>query len=95
MYKFLASHIRYPDIAVQLEISGKVIIRFVVDEEGNIQNALVMKGIGAGCDEEAQRVVRSMPAWKPGMQGGIPVKVMYTLPINFQLPGKNKEKKQD
>lgn len=60
-------------------------MQFVVNEDGSIGNAIIKKGIGGGCNEEAIRVVMNMPKWKPGMQNGRPVKVYYTLPITFML----------
>lgn len=85
MYAFLSRNIRYPAAAKHSGISGKVLIRFVVNEDGKIYGAKVLRGIGGGCDEEALRVVNAMPAWSPGMQNGNPVKVYFTLPISFML----------
>ena len=62
-----------------------MLIRFVVNEDGSVSEATVMRGIGGGCDEEALKTVNSMPKWKPGKQNGIAVKVYFTLPINFVL----------
>ncbi len=85
LYKFVADNIRYPAQASRLGIQGLVYVTFIVDQEGQVQNASILKGIGAGCDEEAIRIVQSMPPWKPGKQRGRPVKVKYTLPIKFTL----------
>lgn len=85
MYAFLSRNIRYPAAAKNSGITGKVLIRFVVNEDGRIHDAKVLRGIGGGCDEEALRVVNAMPAWNPGMQNGNPVKVYFTLPISFML----------
>jgi protein TonB len=82
---FLAKNIKYPPIARENGIEGRVIITFVVDKNGNIKDIAVRKGIGGGCDEEAVRVVKSMPDWKPGKQNGKAVNVMYNLPVNFKL----------
>ncbi len=60
-------------------------VNFVVNEDGSISDVKVVRGIGRGCDEEAMRVVKMMPKWKPGRQKGEPVKVSYTLPISFRL----------
>ena len=68
-----------------MNIEGLVLVSFVVEKDGNISNASVLRGIGGGCDEEALRVVARMPAWKPGQQGGKPVRVRYTLPMRFKL----------
>lgn len=82
---FLRKNLQYPQMARDANVQGKVTLKFVVDEEGRVSNITVVKGIGSGCDEEAKRVVASMPPWKPGKQNGKPVKVYYNLPIRFQL----------
>lgn len=82
---YLQSNIKYPQMAKELEIQGKVIIEFVVETDGSVTNVTVKRGIGGGCDEEAVRVVKAMPKWKPGKQRGKPVRVRYTLPVTFQL----------
>lgn len=84
--QYLRDNIEYPEMAKSSGTSGKVVIKFVVNEDGSISNAHVLKGnIGGGCEEEALRVVNKMPRWKPGKQNGQPVKVYYTLPIRFVL----------
>src|SRR5690606_8781679 len=85
LYRFLAKHIRYPKEAAEHNISGKVFVQFVVNQNGAIRDVRVLKGLGYGIDEEAVRVVLSMPAWQPGLQHGFPVDVLFTLPLNFQL----------
>lgn len=80
----LQRNIRYPDIARKAGIEGRVYVQFVVDEQGNVNNPVVIRGIGGGCDEEALRAVRKAK-FKPGMQRGRPVKVRYSLPIVFKL----------
>lgn len=82
--KFLQQNIRYPEMAKQAGIDGRVFVQFVVNEKGNIDNVEVLKGIGGGCDEEAVRVVKLMK-WNPGKQRGKPVKVRMSLPIKFTL----------
>lgn len=82
---YLSSHLHYPDAARSQNIEGKVIIKFVVNEDGSVSDAKVSRGIGGGCDEEAVRVVSGMPKWKPGKHMGKAVKVYYTLPIRFTL----------
>ncbi len=76
--------IKYPEIARKAGVEGRVIIQFVVDESGNVSEPAVVRGIGAGCDEEALRVVRQAK-FKPGMQRGKAVKVKMSLPITFKL----------
>ena len=83
--EYLAKNISYPQMARDAGVSGRVVLKFVVDEEGKIGSIQVVKGIGSGCDEEAKRVVASMPPWKPGKSNGKAVKVYYTLPIKFTL----------
>ncbi|WP_167856811.1 energy transducer TonB [Hymenobacter aquaticus] len=82
--KFLRAKIQYPAAALSHGASGKVHVSFVVDEQGHILDAKVVKGLGYGLDEEALRLVRIMPWWNPGRVQGQPVKVAYTLPIVFR-----------
>lgn len=82
---YLSKNISYPQQARDAGISGRVVLKFVVDENGDIGGIQVVKGIGGGCDEEAKRVVAGMPKWKPGKSNGKAVKVYYTLPIKFAL----------
>jgi len=85
MYKYLSKNIKYPSAASRANVSGRVFLSFVVNTDGSIQDVSVLKGLGFGCDEEAIRVVKAMPKWKPGKQSGRAVRVKYNLPINFQL----------
>ena len=82
---YIGSHIRYPDMARESNIEGTVMVKFVVNEDGAVSDAIVVRGPGGGCDEEALRMVNSMPKWKPGKQNGMAVKVFFTLPIKFVL----------
>ncbi len=83
--KFIATSIKYPVIAQENGIQGKVYVNFVVDKDGSITNAKVARGVDPSLDKEALRVVNSLPKWKPGKQRGKAVKVSYTVPINFVL----------
>ncbi len=83
--KYLSENIHYPDTARKYNIEGRVLIKFVVTEDGIISDCQILKGIGGGCDEEALRVIKNLPPWIPGKQDGKPVKVYYTLPIVFKL----------
>lgn len=83
--EFLNKNLRYPEFARQNNIQGKVLVRFLVSETGDVSDVTVIRGIGGGCDEEAKRVVAKFPKWKPGKQNGRPVKVLFTLPITFTL----------
>jgi len=85
LMKYLAENIKYPSLAKESGIQGRVFINFVVEPDGSISNVKVLRGIGGGCDEEAVRVVKSMPKWKPGKQRGKPVRVSYNLPVKFTL----------
>ena len=85
MSSYLQKNMRYPSDARENNIQGKVVVGFVVDEEGRVNNCSILKGIGGGCDEEALRIVKEMPNWKPGKIEGKPVKVYFTLPIQFKL----------
>ena len=85
LLKFLQKNLHYPAPAVNSGIMGKVYMQFVVGQDGNISKVDVLKGIGFGCDEEAERVVKLMPKWSPGRQSGRAVAVKFTLPISFQL----------
>lgn len=85
MYNFLREHVKYPVYAKELGFHGTVFLKFVVEKDGSITNVEVLRGVGGGCNEEAIRVVKSMPNWSPGMQMGRPVRVIYNLPIKFTL----------
>lgn len=83
--KFLAENMKYPPAARDNGIQGKVYIQFVVEKDGRITNARVLRDIGGGCGAEALRVVKSMPKWKPGKQQGRAVRSQFTLPVQFTL----------
>ncbi|MCW0482721.1 energy transducer TonB [Gaoshiqia sediminis] len=83
--KFIANAIKYPVIAQENGIQGKVYVNFVVDKDGSVTNARIARGVDASLDKEALRVVNSLPKWKPGMQRGKAVRVSYTVPISFVL----------
>jgi len=83
--KFIAQAIKYPTIAQENGIQGKVFVNFVVDKDGSISNAKIARGVDPSIDKEALRVIMTLPKWKPGMQRGKAVRVSYTVPISFQL----------
>ncbi len=85
LLKFLGGNIRYPELAKRAGIEGKVMVEFVIDKQGKVRNARVLRGIGAGCDEEAIRVINMMKDWEPGKQAGKPVNVKMVIPIHFKL----------
>jgi protein TonB len=83
--KYLQKNLKYPAQARNANIQGTVFVGFVVGNDGKIRDVSVLKGIGYGCDEEAKRVVQTMPPWKPGKQSGRAVSVRYSLPIRFVM----------
>ncbi|MDX2246867.1 MAG: energy transducer TonB [Bacteroidia bacterium] len=85
LYRFLSDKLRYPTLATQNQVEGKVFVRFVIERDGLISNASVVKGIGYGCDEEALRVVNLMPTWVPGEINGKKVRVYSSLAVNFKF----------
>ncbi len=85
LYKFLAENIKYPQMAKESGIQGRVFVTFVVERDGSVTDVRVLRGIGGGCDEEAIRVVKAMPKWTPGKQRGKSVRVQYNLPVKFTL----------
>jgi protein TonB len=82
---YIASAIKYPVIAQENGIQGKVYVTFVVGKDGSVSNASIARGVDPSLDKEALRVVNTLPKWKPGKQRGKPVNVSYTVPINFVL----------
>lgn len=84
--KYLSRNLRYPESAIDRSVQGKVLISFIIEKDGQLSNIRILRGIGAGCDEEAIRVLQRSPKWKPGMQNKQNVRVAYTLPISFSLP---------
>jgi TonB family protein len=85
LMKFIYTNIQYPDIAKENNIEGRVILRFCVTYKGGIDKVQVLKGVNPDLDQEAVRVIKMLPAWKPGKQGGKPVNVWYSVPVTFQL----------
>ncbi len=85
MYEYLGSELVYPREAKENSIEGRVFVKFVVNKEGEVGDFEILKGIGSGCEDEAIRVLKSMPSWNPGKQDGKPVNVYFTMPILFKL----------
>ena len=85
LFRYLQKNIKYPAMAKESGISGTVYVTFVINQRGEIKDVKVIRGIGGGCDKEAERVVRNMPKWNAGKQRGKPVKVQYNLPVRFLL----------
>ncbi|HTD41814.1 MAG TPA: TonB family protein [Mucilaginibacter sp.] len=83
--KFLQKNMHYPPAAIEAHAQGKVFLSFIVEKDGHISNIVVERGVGYGLDEEAVRVLKLAPAWKPGIQNGHQVRVKFSMPISFQL----------
>lgn len=85
MMVWVNKNVKYPEIAKENGVQGKVFIQFVIGKDGKVSDVQVIRGVDPSLDKEAVRVIQSMPAWKPGKQRGKPVKVSFQLPINFKL----------
>jgi len=85
MMKFIQKNIQYPDMERENDIQGRVVVGFVVNEDGSLTDINVKKGVSSGIDKEALRVVKLLPKFKPGKQQGKTVKVAFVLPIMFKL----------
>lgn len=83
--KWIAKNVKYPQIAAENNIQGKVFMNFVIEKDGSITDVKVLRGVDPALDKEAIRVIKSMPKWKPGKQRGKPVRVSFNLPITFTL----------
>lgn len=83
--QYLASNIKYPTLAKENNITGKVFVSFVVEKDGSVGQVKILRDIGGGCGAEAVRVVKAMPKWKPGKQRGKPVRTQFNLPVDFSL----------
>lgn len=84
-YEYIGKKLKYPAQARRMGTEGKVFVQFVINKDGSISDVVAIKGIGAGCDEEAVRIIQASPAWAPGKQRGKPVKQRMVLPITFKL----------
>ena len=85
LMKFIQKNVRYPAIAKEYNITGKVYVSFIVDKQGTVTNVKIVRGVDKNLDAEALRVVSLLPKYKPGKQRGKAVRVMFTIPINFTL----------
>ena len=85
LMKYIQKNVKYPPIAKEYNITGKVYVSFIVDRQGKVTNVKVVRGVDKNLDAEAVRVVKSLPKYKPGKQRGKAVRVMFTIPINFTL----------
>ncbi len=80
---YIVNNLKYPEVAQLIGINGKLTMQFVIERDGSVAEAKSLTCIGAGCEAEAVRVLTNSPKWKPGTQGGQPVRVQYTVPISF------------
>ena len=85
LMKWLSSHVQYPAIAIDICIQGTVIVAFIVEPDGSVSNAKLVRSVDPSIDQEALRLVGQMPKWNPGKRAGIPVRVRYFLPIKFKI----------
>ena len=85
LMEYVGKNIKYPQIARESGIQGRVFVGFVVEPDGSVSNVKLLRGIGGGCDEEAMRVIKNMPKWIPGKQRGKAVRVSYQIPVMFRL----------
>jgi TonB family protein len=90
--KFTSATIKYPKAAREANVQGRVVASFIVEKDGSLTDIKVIRGIGYGADEETVRMLRTSPNWKPGMQNGKPVRVAYSVPINFALAAEDDDK---
>lgn len=85
MSAWLAQHVKYPVVAEENGIQGRVVVSCVIDKDGSVTEVKVVRSVDPSLDKEALRVVKSMPKWEPGRQGGQPVRVRYSVPVSFNL----------
>lgn len=85
LLKFIGTNVKYPRAARNIGIQGRVSVQFIVEKDGSLTDIQILRGIGAGCDEEAIRVMNLVPNFSPGKQRGVPVRVKMVVPINFKL----------
>ena len=85
LLEYLASHVKYPVVAQENGVQGRVVVSFIVEKDGSITDVRVVRSVDPSLDREAQRVVSSMPRWTPGKQNGSAVRVKYTVPVTFRL----------
>ena len=88
LYDFINNNLHYPEAACEANVSGTVVVCFAVETDGTISNVRIMRDLGYGCGEEAVRLVKLMPKWNPGKQGGIIVRTEFSLPVRF-IPNQN------
>ncbi len=85
MLAFISDHLQYPLLALAAGVEGTVVVKFVVEANGEVSSEKIVRDIGYGCGEAALKMVRLMPDWEPGRQRGTPVRVQINLPVKFEL----------
>jgi periplasmic protein TonB len=88
MTNFIGKNLKYPEQAVKANVIGKVIVKIIIEKDGSVNSVSFMKGIGFGCDEEVERIVKIMPKWKAGIKDGKAVRTSFVLPVMFALDNK-------
>ena len=91
LVEYIAKNLNYPQEAIEKGIEGRVFVGFIIDVDGSVTDVKLLRGIGGGCDEEAIRVIKSLPKWRPAEQNGVFSRVSYQIPVNFKLDDKTKE----
>lgn len=91
LIKYISHNLKYPESAARKGIQGRVVIRFVINEDGDIEDAKVVQSLNRECDVEALRVVKSLPRWNPAISDGKPIKMFYAIPISFRLNRKSED----
>lgn len=92
MVKFIGKNLKYPEQAVKANVIGKVIVKIIVEKDGSVNSVSFLKGIGFGCDEEVERIVKLMPKWQAGVKDGKKVRTSFVLPVMFSLENTKKSK---
>lgn len=82
---YLGNNLHYPEAVEKAGVEGRVVAQFVIDQDGNVGDIVILRGLHPDCDKEVLRVLGNMPAWRPGQHEGKPVSVYYTLPVSFRL----------
>lgn len=85
LFQYMADNLKYPKDAMKQQVEGRVLVQFIVETDGSISNAEVIKRVFPSLDEEATRVINGMPKWAPGKQNGKVVRVKFTVPVSFRL----------
>lgn len=88
LFEFIGKNLKYPKVAQQKNIQGKVLIKLIIEEDGSIGETAILQSLGYGCDDEVTRVVKAMPRWSPGKKDNQLVRASFILPVMFALEGK-------